>query len=246
MRSRSEHKLEKERDFREFIHSKFEDFYDSFEVFHRQLAEELLYEKDKHIFREAEEHRAIVESLVGKTLKLKNKLSPQKEQRPSFIQLLKPGEGKSSSRRVSVNFKSKKAKSPSFRTSSQLSSDNEEVDTSVDSVSESHKINFSRFIDKKEAVDLRNHEASFRRKTKHIIGNAIDRENLGKNKVEEILPQIGNFMTKAATKLESLSRMSIVGKTPRPFADLTSKMARETSQTTDRTARKTILMSTPT
>lgn len=200
----------------------------------------MLATREKFIFREAGEHRAIVESLVDKTLELKKKLNPEDHRRSSFIQLIKPEPGNISTRRGTVIHASKKAKSPSFK-SSGSSSDNEEVDTSVESAPESHKVNLSRFIDKKEHVDLYKHETSFRRKTNHLITTALDREKTGKDKVDALLPQIGNFMSKAAIKLDFISRMTVGV----PLTDLTSKMARETSQTSDRTQRKTFVLSTP-
>jgi len=115
------------------------------------------------------------------------------------------------------------------------------MDTSIESTPESTKVNLSRFINKKEQVDLYRHETSFRKKTSHLIATALEKERVGKNKVEELLPQVGSYMSKAATKLSIIARASMIN----PFPDLTSKIAKETSQTTDRTQRKTFVISTP-
>lgn len=200
----------------------------------------MLGARQKYIFCEAEEHRTIVESLIDKTLNLKSKLYPQDQLRPTLMQFIEPNPD-SNSRRKSILLKvSKKDISPSPKLSP-ISSDNEDMDTSVESAQETTKVNLSRFIDKKEEVEFYKHEKSFRRKTNHLIATALDKERVGKDKVDIIIPQMGNFMSKAANKYDMISRIRVGG----DFPDLTSKMAKETSQTCDRTQRKSVVISTP-
>jgi hypothetical protein len=228
-----EHKLEKERDFKDFINSQFEDFYNAFENFDPVLASEMLEAKQKHIYREAGDHRHIVEALVNKTVTIREKIAGKASLRVPEEVTSKGKPKTSSDLGRSDRLKPKHKNSISVRPDSQEGSEDDDEDTSVDSLPESERVRLSQFIDKRSNAQLWRHEESFRKKTHLMIGTAFEKKKMQKEKVEELLPVIGGYMAKTANTLDIIARKSKLS-----FPDLAAKAAKETSQTSDRSTSK--------
>lgn len=233
----SEHKLEKERDFNEYINSRFEDFYECFEIYDETLAAEMLHVKQNYLFREAQDHRKIIEGLVDKTLFLKEKIAGRSQLTLPEGLLMKSKSRKTIDLQATDRTSKNRKMSVTSRQDSQGESQGDDADTSVDSLRESERVRLSQFIDKKSNFQLWKHEASFRKKTNHIIGTAFEKKKMEKEKVEELLPVIGGYMAKTVTTLEMIARKSKLS-----FPDLQAKAAKETSQTTDRSLTKNVTL----
>lgn len=227
--------MEKERDLKDYISSQFEEFYTGFEGYDPVLASEMLEKKNQFLYREAEDHRQVVEALINKTISLKERIAGRVSLKVPDDQNVKSKAKTGSDLGKSEKLKKKHKNSVSIRADSNDESQNDDEDTSVDSLHESERVRLSQFIDKRSNAQLWRHEESFRKKTHLMIGTAFEKKKMEKEKVEELLPVIGGYMAKTANTLEMIARKSKLA-----FPDLTSKAAKETSQTSDRSTSRNV------
>lgn len=231
--------MEKERDSWDLIREKFDEFYSSFDMVDPKIVADILSMKEKFIYKEIEDHKSIIEELVEKTLKMNLLLCKQKPKlAPKFS--LVPNIMKEKLVINNSQNKLERMKTQSLAASSQRSNDISDEDTSVDSLRESERVRISQFIDKNEKADLWKHEASFRRKTVKRITTALEKKKTENRNIEDILPQIGNFMSKAAHTMNNIERKSQMA-----GADVFLQAVRETSRTSDRSAQKPFTILTP-
>lgn len=216
--------------------SRFEEFYSSFEHYDRELAAEVLDIKQKFIYREAENHRKIMESLIDKTISIKEKLDGK-----TILHVQEETHGKNNAQgsKNDLGISDKLIKKHRISISSPNDSDDgsqeDDQETSVDSLRESERVKMSQFIDKRPNVLLWKHEESFRRKTNQAIGTAFEKKKIEREKVEELVPAIGDYMAKTAHTFDMVARKSKYS-----FNGAPVKAVRQTSATTDKSWGQTM------